>query len=605
PNYLLTTHSLLRDGDINLANNYEQRDYFHFYDRELFPRLRLGIYAYQGKKGPGTLYPVNLPGISVLMLPRYALSGLFEGGTRTFLLKGSLAVWAALLGLQIFLLARRICADERKALAIWGLYAFTAPVLFYATHLYPEIVIAFAAALLYRKLTDERPPPTRTVLALGAVLGSFLWFGVKYNFLFGPFLLFGAWHLWRRGRDWRKAAAFSAVPALSLLLFAFFVWTLYGTFSPFAIYEGIRTAEESRLLRSEWLAIPFLQRVETFLDYFLDQRDGLFLYAPAAAFALLGAVEMVRRRRGDFVWLLFLTLPFLLNYALFTHRQGFSPQARVLMPLSWAGAVLWGYFLAHNAKAVFSSLFKLAAAASFVLAGLLLARPSFLYQPTTHEYTDRAGDLFVHLSNVRFFLPDLLPSFIKVENLAYWPNYVWVLGLVLFVVWYARAGKTEALSSALRRAAAFVLLAAAVSLWALFPRTMPYGVTTVSYTERTALGFYTFPSGQGLMVKPDGTLYLHRSKSYTILFSARAPLDALKIGFGSDKGDYDIEARLFDLPLIEERTAFPRKEILVRPPAFYRYRNLALYEIKLDLRHRSGPSLQREPYPFRIVPVRD
>lgn len=605
PNYLLTTHSLLRDGDINLANNYEQKDYYHFYSRELFPRLRLGVYANQGKQGPGTLYPVNLPGIAVLMLPRYALSGLFEGGTRTFLLKGSLAVWAALLGLQIFLLARRTSADEKKALAVWGLYSFTAPVLFYATHLYPEVVIAFASALLYRKLTDERPLSTAAVAALGALLGSFLWFGVKYNFLFGPFLLFGAWQLWRRGRDWRKAAAFAAPPLLSLLLFAFFVWTLYGTFSPFAIYEGIMSAEEARTLKADWLAIPILQRLETFFDYFLDQRDGLFLYAPAAAFSLLGAVEMVRRRRRDFVWLLVLTLPFLLNYALFTHRQGFSPQGRVLMPLSWAGAVLWGYFLAHNVQKIFFYLFKLAALASVGLAGLLLAHPSFLYQPTTHEYTDRAGDLFIHLSNIRFFLPRLLPSFIKVDNAGYWPNYAWVLGLALFVVWYARARKTGALGPAFHRAAAFVLLAAAVPLWALFPRTIPYGVTTVSHPPQTVIGYYAFPWSRGIMLKPDGTLYVHEPKRYTILFSARAPLDAFKFEFGSETGDYDVAAELFDLPLVEDRVAFARKEALVRPPAFYPYRSLALYEIKLDVRRRSGGNMQLEPFALRIVPVRD
>jgi hypothetical protein len=605
PNYLLTTHSLLRDGDINLANNYDNKDYFHYYSRELFPRLKLGVYANQGKKGPGTLYPVNLPGIAVLMLPRYALSGLFEGGARTFVLKGSLAVWAALLGLQIFLLAGRIARDEKKALAVWGLYSFTAPVLFYATHLYPEVVIAFASTLLYRRLTDDRPLSTGTALALGALLGSFLWFGVKYNFFFGPFLVFGVYQIWRRGRDARRAVLFAVLPLLSLLLFAFFVWTLYGTFSPFAIYEGIMTAEEARAVKADWLALPILKRVETFIDYFLDQRDGLLLYAPAAAFALLGAVEMLRRRRREFLWLLFLTLPYLLNYALYTHRQGFSPQARVLMPMSWTIALLWAYFLSCNARAVFSYLFKLAALGSVVLAALLLAHPTFLYQPTTHEYTDRAGDLFVYLSNIRLFLPGLLPSFIKVENASYWPNYAWILGLVLFVLWYARGRMSRPLRPAFHRAAAFALLVAAIGLWALFPRTMPYGVTTVSYTPQTALGFYAFPSAQGLMLKPEGTHYIHEPKSYTILFSARSPLEAFRIEYGSARGDDEVEATIFDLPLIGERTRFAKKELVFSPPAYYRFRALALYEIKLRVRRLSDEKMQLAPLPFRILPVRD
>ncbi len=53
PNYLLTTHSLATDGDINLADNFRDRDYFHFYDEKENPRLRMSPYAREGKKGPG------------------------------------------------------------------------------------------------------------------------------------------------------------------------------------------------------------------------------------------------------------------------------------------------------------------------------------------------------------------------------------------------------------------------------------------------------------------------------------------------------------------------------------------------------------------------
>jgi hypothetical protein len=62
PNYLMTTHSLYKDGDINLANNYARKDYFHFYSRKDNPRLKLGIYARYGKKGQDYIFPINLPG---------------------------------------------------------------------------------------------------------------------------------------------------------------------------------------------------------------------------------------------------------------------------------------------------------------------------------------------------------------------------------------------------------------------------------------------------------------------------------------------------------------------------------------------------------------
>ena len=69
PNYLLTADSLYYDRDIDLANNYADEDWFHFYSREEHPRLKLGIYGRYGKGGRDHIYPINLPGVSVLTLP--------------------------------------------------------------------------------------------------------------------------------------------------------------------------------------------------------------------------------------------------------------------------------------------------------------------------------------------------------------------------------------------------------------------------------------------------------------------------------------------------------------------------------------------------------
>jgi hypothetical protein len=77
PNYLINAHSLLYDRDVNLANNYAARDWFHFYSEKANPGLKLGIYAREGKKGRGHIYPINLPGVSVLIVPFYALGQAF------------------------------------------------------------------------------------------------------------------------------------------------------------------------------------------------------------------------------------------------------------------------------------------------------------------------------------------------------------------------------------------------------------------------------------------------------------------------------------------------------------------------------------------------
>ena len=278
PYYLLTTHSLYQDGDINLAKNYKDHDYFHFYPRELYPNLRLGAYARFGKKGTDYVWPINQPGVSVLVLPYYWLSQQFQGRTLIYILKISLSIWAVLLGLQIYLFAREFWKNEKAALLLWFLYSFSAPVLFYAIHIYPEVPIALFSLYVFRKVRSARRLSLVHYFFLGFLLSLFPWFGLKYNMILWPLLLVSIYFLLRYHKATWKVFAFLAFPAISVVLFAFYTKELYGTFYPMAIYEGVLTAERIQAFREMVMKIPIMLRIDSFLDYFLDQRDGLLLY---------------------------------------------------------------------------------------------------------------------------------------------------------------------------------------------------------------------------------------------------------------------------------------------------------------------------------------
>ena len=605
PYYLLTAHSLLRDGDINVANNYARQDYFYFYSKKDNPRLKLGIYGREGRDGKGSIYPINLPGISVLMLPFYWLSRLFSGKWLTFILKTSLSFWASLLGLQVYLYARERWERERLSLGLWALYSFSAPVLFYAVHLYPEVPIAFFAFYVFRKVSGRTPLSTVGMILCGSLLGLFPWFGLKYSFLFYPLFLVSMYFLLKEQKARLKALVFAVPPLVSMVLFYIFVYSLYGTFSPIAVYEGVMSPERAEAFKQLVLGIPFRSRVDAFLDYFLDQRDGLLLYSPLYFFGLLGLVELYRRKKSDFWSLLLIGLPFLLNYALFTHRQGAAPQGRVLAPLSWILIIAVGYFIVHNRRKAFSFFFGAAAGAGFLIAGILLANPSFLYQPTTHEVTSRPGELFVYLSNLHFFLPPYLPSFIKVDSTRYLPNYVWLAGIIVFLGAYLFSKKERPLGRAVPSVFAYGVLAATFFLWVLFPRSPLYPVKTVEYSPQSALGFYTFPMGKGVIAKESGDFYLHLEKPYRFLFGSRKKLARVKLRFGSNKGEYDLEMRQFDLPLWRGKTNGEVKEIDFEPAAAYEFKQLFLYEVDLRLSHRSDESMLLEPFLFQVIPWRD
>jgi hypothetical protein len=239
---------------------------------------------------------------------------------------------------------------------------------------------------------------------------------------------------------------------------------------------------------------------------------------------------------------------------------------------------------------------------SFVCVGILLLYPSFLYQPTTHEVTSRPGELFVFLSNLHFFLPPLLPSFVKIPNQGYLPNYIWVLAVILFIILYAVARPRPELARSFRPVIAYAALATAIFLWVLYPRTVPYAITRVDYSSRMVLGYYLFPMGKGVVIKPSGQLYLHFEKTYTVLFSSRIRLDKVKISFGSEKGEYDVGLRFFDLPVFSGKTSYETKEMELSPPAYYPDKNLYLYEVNVNLHKLSSENMLLDPFYFYIVP---
>jgi hypothetical protein len=603
PNYLLTTHSLIYDGDINLANNYARQDYFAFYSREEHPRLKLGIYGRYGKKGKDYIYPINLPGISVLMIPFYALSQLFSGKILTFILKGSLSIWAALFSLQVYLLGRQRWGRESLALSLWLITAFIPPVLFYSCHLYPEIPIAFFSLLIFRRLVFGQHISWLEASGLGALLATFPWFGLKYNFLFWPLFIIGLYKFWRDQQRVKKLGAFVSLPLLSQFLFYLFIYQLYGTFSPIAIYEGVMSAEQLKAFWQMVLAIPLSLRIESFLDYFLDQRDGLLLYAPVYFFALAGFIDLWRRSRKIFLALLFVSLPFLFNYSFLTHRQGYSPQARVLTPIIWVVIFALGEFLASNKKRIFRHLFFLALVLSLGFALLLLLHPLFLYQPTTHEFTSRPGDLFVYLSNTHFFLPPLLPSFIKINNLSYWPNYVWIALIIIFLLLYA-FGRNKILDSGFSWPSLSVLFLIFFLLRVLFPSPPLYPVKTIFYSPQRSLGFYLFYLGRGVVVKEEGDFYLHLEKPYRFIFGSKQELKEIELRLGCERGDYEISLQAFDQPVIKTRITQEKRQFRLNLPPPYKRRHLYLYEINLEIKHLSPESMQLQPFMIQFIPGR-
>jgi hypothetical protein len=612
PYYLLTTHSLYQDGDINLAKNYTDFDYFHFYPKELYPKLRLRAYARFGKKGTDYVWPINQPGVSVLMLPYYWLSQKFQGRTLIYILKVSLSVWAVLLGLQIFLFAQEHWKNEKVSLLLWFLYSFSAPIVFYAIHLYPEVPIALFSLYVFRKVRSDRSLSLGHCFFLGFLLALFPWFGLKYNMVLWPLIAVAVYFLYVNHKARWRILAFLAFPVASIVLFAFYTKALYGTFYPMAIYEGVLTADRMEAFREMVRNIPVMLRIDSFFDYFLDQRDGLLLYSPIYFFIFLGVVEAFRRSKKDLFALLFVSLPYLLNYAFFSHRQGHSPQGRVLTNISWVAAIFLGYFLVHNRKKFYSFLFWFAAVIGLVFVLLLFQNPLFLYQPTTHQFTFRGGELFVHLSNLHFYLPGLLPSFIKVNNLGYVPNYIWLAAILVFIAGYARkrnlGPKKIQRTPRLFSLPLLTMVGLAVFfLWlVLFPRIVLLFPENAAYSSGERISYYNL--GRHVQMKADepGRFTITKDDHVANLyFTSWREIENLKIEFGSLEGEYLVKLRFFDQDLFSGIVTGEMKTIVLSSLPRYRFKNANLYGISIDIKNRS-PDISTAENPFLLIlqPVR-
>lgn len=603
PWYLITTHSLYQDQDINVANNYDREDYFHFYPKTLYPKITLGKYGRFGKKGTDWIFPINQPGISVMMLPFYALSQIFKEKVLIFIIKGSLSIWAALLGVQLFLLANNLWKKEKLSLVLWFLFSLSAPVLFYAFHLYPEIPIALFSVYLFRKILAKGPFSTRQYTFFGFVLSLFLWFGLKYNMIFWPMLLISVYLLLREQKAGKKILGFLTFPALSLVLFYLYVHALYGTYNPISLYEGVLTPEKIAAFKQTLLKIPIMLRIDTFFDYFLDQRDGLLLYSPLYFFSFLGIVEAFRKAKKELVILLFLSVPFILNYAFLSHRQGSSPQGRVLTPIIWIMAVFVGYFLVYNKKKFYSVLFRIACILGLITTAILLSHPSFLYQPTTHEYTFRGGEFFINLSNLGFYFPSILPSFIKVNNLGYWPNYVWLGLFVLFFLGYIRKLRPQ---KTLRYPRHTIFIMAGLLLlfvwFSLFPQFTLLNPVNVGYDTGEKITFYSLERHQ--QMRGPGKFLLSKDvHTYIFNFTSWRELKDITIDFGSLDGTFLATLKLFDSTLFEGETSKEMKTLRIPAPAAYRYKKTNLYQIRLELTNMSEFSTADKPYLFTIHPT--
>lgn len=265
PHYLLIAESLIKDGDVDLKNQFDERAFSKFTSADLEPHTA-------PRSPKDRLYAIHTPGLSALIAPGYALFG-FAGARATVSL-----VMAATVSL-LFLVSRSLLG-QAAANFVFLLAAFASPLPIYANSVFPDSVAPLAVAAALACLVSLRP----AFIALASLtLASLPWMHPRLLPLAAVLAL--AISL-RRGFSFgRAAAAFGPLVVSVGLLLAHFL-SLFGSASLSAAY-GPAFASDVSISRIPWGASALI----------LDRQFGLLPFAPVLILGLAGAVGLWKRDR--------------------------------------------------------------------------------------------------------------------------------------------------------------------------------------------------------------------------------------------------------------------------------------------------------------------
>lgn len=277
PHYLLATHSLVVDGDYDLRNNYDQRDYLAFY---FSPDLDRQI-----RYGPSGAQILNHhPGLPFLLAPAYALGGRL--GVLVFQ-----AVLGGILAALTFKLALLVSGDEKASLWATLFVAFSPPLLMYHYLIYPEAVAALATTLVLYAAIDRQPPGRATTLAAMASLLALPWLNRRFVplALVLALLLAWAWRGWRGPGGWGRGLWGLLLTGLSIGL---------------VLWLNSQLAAPARSDITAPTGVSAFYRLARGVGWLVDQQKGLFVYAPIYLLAVWGLPPLLERavRARDRDW---------------------------------------------------------------------------------------------------------------------------------------------------------------------------------------------------------------------------------------------------------------------------------------------------------------
>lgn len=341
PHYLVLAESVVRDGDLKVANNYAQENYRDYYPGALTPHVLGGDNPHTRRYSP------HAPGLALIIAPAFAV---FAYWGATALLAAVAALGTAFVWSGSYLLTRSLAA----AWFGWAVVTLTVPMALFGSLIYPDPVAATAVAIgvwaitrsATAKLSKSGPslitdPPSARIWSsaiLMGVSGSIAllpWLHTRLAILAALLAVVLLPRIWADSgaRRLTHVCAFVLPLIVSSVVWLIYVQLLFGSIDPRSPFGG-------------HLPVSDADMINGLAGIFADQEFGLLTNAPVYIVAFSGVWLLWRRNARLAAEIAVIAVPYTLVIGGFRGWSGgHCPPARlvlpVLLPFGATAALVW------------------------------------------------------------------------------------------------------------------------------------------------------------------------------------------------------------------------------------------------------------------------
>ena len=417
PYYLLSVHSLVKDGDLNCYNNILNKDWVKFYKGEFDIPLTSKMIFSRGQER----FCFYLPGLgSVLAIaPGYALA--WRMGTLfTTVLAGAFIL------VNIYICSLALVKNRESAFIGALLVGFSAPIFCYSQQNYPDIFAALLIILAIKNIFFMPYLNIRSCIIAGLCTGLLPVFHLKYA---PDCLALLAIALYLRKR--LSLRIYTLLPVIIIfLLYAIFFKFGLKVFSPLNFYRS-GSGEASISAAIPYVFQPFVQLIRgSFLGLLFDQEFGLFIYAPVYLTLGLGIsifIKLFKRTR----YMLILSF-ILIHYVFISCINGWwaGEFVRYLVSIIPITGIFIALAISRCRDRLFRKTLFVLSGISFFITFLVTFWPDFRYALNTGE-----NIILRKLNTPVFRITDFLPSFTVVSYKSWVLVLVYLMVIIVFTVY--------------------------------------------------------------------------------------------------------------------------------------------------------------------------